>query len=1203
MPAPFNPPPSASIPARSPVGTPAPTGLLVLHGNRLEDLAEAVFAFLARHPLGALDEETFLVQSNGMAEWLKMSLATAHGVCAATRVELPARFIWRAYRSVLGRAAVPATSALDKLPLTWRLMRLLPLVAARPGFEPVAGFLGSAGDPTRRLQLAQRLADLFDQYQVYRSDWLQAWTAGDDALGATPVAPEQAWQPALWRALLAELPAPEQAATRAQLHRRFLQALRQGGSFAGLPQRVVLFGTTHIPHQTLEAIAALAEHVQVLLAVPNPCRYHWADIIDGREMLQAARRRHPLRADTELATVPLQDMHRHGHPLLAAWGRQGRDFVRQLDAYDDVQLARQRFALPRVDYFDEAPGETLLQQLQAQIRDLVPVQEAAEAAAASPPAAHDRSIVFHVTHGAQREVEVLHDQLLHLLAQPSASAALQPRDIVVMVPDIEVFAPAIRAVFGQHPRGHARHIPWGIADQRERGRHPLLLALEWLLRAPQQRHAYSELQGLLEVPALARRFGLSADDLPTLLAWAEGAGVRWGLNEAQRQGLGLDACGEANTWHFGLQRLLLGYATGELVQADFADADGAPGGQAGPGGQGGHAGIEPYAEVAGLSAGLAGALAEVIGALQTWWADSQQARPPEVWGQRLRQLLQDLFSAASDEERALLAALDEALIAWLQACEAAGFDAAVDLAVVREAWLQAVDEPGLAGGPGRRFRAGGVTFCTLLPLRAIPFEVVCLLGMNDGDYPRRSARSDFDLMALPGQARPGDRSRRDDDRQLMLDALLSARRVLYLSWAGRSVRDNQTQPPSVLVAQLRDHLAAVWGKDAVASRTTEHPLQPFSRRYFEARPAGPGQALFTYAAEWRSAHEVRPAAAPFTPPAPASLAPAVAAVTIDGLATFLKNPVQAYFRQRLQVRFDERSAPVPDDESFVTAGLDRWQLMDEVLAEARRQQPVQGRLQDLVQAQLARLQRAGRLPLAGPGRQVQAALTATLQPMVLYWQALQLQHPLHLPKQALQLVFPSLPGVVFDDWLTGLQGSGVGAEPPLFIELQASRLADPRGRHPRADKLLKAWVRGLAAAACGQPVAGIVIGADVVLHLAPASPEAARETLLALLAAWNEGLAGAAPLPTAVQTGLALLKGADAAAAAYDGSRYGARGEGREASLARLFPTYAALAAEPGFAAASARLYTPLRDWLDRQVRVEPLPGQAAADDEADSDE
>ena len=1160
-------------------------GLLVLHGNRLELLAEATFAWLAAHPLGPLEEETILVQSNGMAEWFKMELAAAQGICAATRVELPARFIWRAYRTVLGRAAVPVVPALDKLPLTWRLMGLLPALAGQPGFEPVSGFLQD-GDAARRLQLAQRLADLFDQYQVYRSDWLQDWAQGLDQIraeaasgpGASPAVPaEQRWQPALWRAALAGLQPDEQRATRAVLHQRFLAALQSPGDWPQLPRRVVLFGTTHIPHQALEAIAALSAHTQVLMAVPNPCRYHWADIIDGRQLLRAAQRRHPLRDGRDLATVPLQDMHSHGHPLLAAWGRQGRDFVRQLDAFDDVQLARARFEVPRVDLFDDGPGHTLLEQVQARIRDLVPLAE--HDGAELPP--DDRSMVFHVAHSAQREVEILHDQLLRLLAHSPGGGALHPRDIVVMVPDIETFAPAIRAVFGQHGRAHARHIPWGIADQRERGHHPLLVALEWLLRAPQQRFTFSELRDLLDVPAVAQRFGIAADDLPTLVAWIEGAGVRWGLHAGQRDQLGLSACGESNTWRFGLRRMLLGYATGELGA--------------------GHADIEPYTEVAGLSAALAGALAEVLAVLEPWWEGCAVPSTPEAWGPRLRSLLLQVFSATDDADRAVLSALDDALSAWLQACEAAGFDDPVELGVVREAWLDAVDEPGVS----RRFKAGGVTFCTLLPMRAIPFEVVCLLGMSDGDYPRRSTRSDFDLMALAGQARPGDRSRRDDDRQLMLDALLSARRVLYVSWAGRSQRDNQEQPPSVLVSQLRDYLNAGWGADVVKLRTTEHPLQPFSRRYFEPKGAGAAeQALFTYAAEWRSAHDVPPDAA--LPEARAGAEATPMQLTLSQLAGFLRNPVKAFFRQRLQVSFDESPAAAEDDERFVTGGLDRWQLLDEMLAAARRQIEGAGASPDalasLVEDQVARLERAGRLPMAGPGALVQVELIATLNPMVGHWQALQEQHPQAHGKRPLRLPDPVRANLGLDDWLLGLQSSGEAGATPVWIELQASKLADKKLKNARADKLLTAWVRSLAAAACGQPAAGIVIGADAVIHVAALEPAAAHDTLLDLMGACQDGLTGDRPSPTAVLTGLAFVKDPAKARAAYEGSDFGgSAGEGREACLARLFADFAALSADPEFEPWSQRLYAPYRAWLDGHVRIEALPGHA--DTEGDGDE
>ena len=126
---------------------------------------------------------------------------------------------------------------------------------------------------------------------------------------------------------------------------------------------------------------------------------------------------------------------------------------------------------------------------------------------------------------------------------------------------------------------------------------------------------------------------------------------------------------------------------------------------------------------------------------------------------RVRALIEAFLAPTDERERMTVAALQDALRGWLDACASAGFDEPVSLAVAREAWLAGIDEPGV----NKRFHAGGVTFCTLLPMRSIPFEVVCLLGMNDGDYPRSSRRSDFDLTALPGQHRPGDRSRRDDD--------------------------------------------------------------------------------------------------------------------------------------------------------------------------------------------------------------------------------------------------------------------------------------------------------------------------------------------------------------------------------------------------------------------------------------------------------
>ena len=1207
-------------------------GLLVLHGNRLELLAEAVFDWLGRTPLAPLEQELLLVPSNGAAEWLKMALARRTGLCAATRVELPARFLWRLYRQVLGHSAVPSRSALDKDALTWRLMRLLPALRQRPGFEPVAGYL--QGDaPERRLQLARRLADLFDQYQVYRADWLAAWQAGQDSLiGADgqprPLPADQQWQALLWRAVLAELDSAELASIRPRVHQAAVAALTGLGPSqlpAGLPRRVLLFGAAHLPGQALDALAALSRHAQVLLAVPNPCRFHWADILEGRELLRAAPPRQRARAGLPLADLPLADMHQHAHPLLAAWGRQGRDFMRQLDAFDDVARSRLAFDMPRVDLFDEGPGQGLLGCLQAAVRDLLPLAEHPR----QPADPADRSIVFHLAHSAQREVEVLHDQLLAVLAAPPGGTPLAPRDIVVMVPDIETFAPAIRAVFGQPGRDDARHIPFDIADLPGRASQPLVQALAWLLEAPARRFAASELRDLLDVPALAQRFGLEADQLPGLARWIDGAGARWGLHAGQRATLGLGAAGEQNTWHFALQRMLLGFASGP-----------------GPA----FAGITPYDEIGGLEAGSVGALARLLQVLGDWWALSQRPAPPQVWAARGRALLADAFAPTDERDRLALASLQAALGQWLESCDAAGFDAAVPLPVLREAWLAGLDSAASGGG---RFLAGGVTFCTLMPLRAIPFEVVCLLGMNDGDYPRQTPRSDFDLMGLPGQPRPGDRSRRDDDRYLMLEAVLSARQLLYVSWAGRSVRDNSEQPPSVLVAQLRDYLVAAWppsgpgqpADEVLRQRTTVHPLQPFSRRYFE------GGALFTHAREWRAAHADGPSGAgPAQPASPAALPPfdaADVALSLDTLVRFLRQPVKAFFRTRLDVVFDEAAEPIDDDEPFGLGGLDRHALLDGLLSDAA-QVLVGGPLaadaanaaDAALRASLARAQGAGRLPLGPLGPLAAAALLQAGQATLQAWcQALQ-DLPQTLPPLPVRLAHA---GLTLADWLSGLRSAAavmeVPAPPsspsstfpappspattssaPVWLSRTASQLllarpgasdatrataadAASRDHGPppavRPERLIEAWVRGLVASALGTEVEAWVVGSDAVVRIAAPPRSQALAHLQALIEAWQAGMD--APLPVAARTALTWAARPDAAAQAYDGG-YRSSGEVTDPCLARLFPDFEALTADGQFPLWAERLYAPLQAWVASQAHVTPHPLAEAADADTGAD-
>ncbi len=437
--------------------------------------------------------------------------------------------MWQLYRTVLGRDEIPAKSLLDKAPLTWRLMRLLPQLIEQPHFEPLRRFLTQDTDLRKRYQLSERLADLFDQYQVYRADWLEDWAEGRHQTRNVrgeikPLAPANCWQAELWRALLLDVGEQGMAQSRAGVHQRYIERINSlEVAPKGLPARVIVFGISSLPAQVLEALAGLSRFSQVLLCVHNPCRHHWADIVADKDLLRHQYKRQARKAGMPVVLDP-QTLHQHAHPLLAAWGKQGRDYINLLDSYDDPNSYRSVFRDGRIDLFTDGTPTTLLSQLQDDILELRPLDETREHWPVVDTE-RDGSIRFHVAHGAQREVEILHDQLL---AHFSADPTLRPRDIIVMVPDIDSYAPHIRAVFGQLDRSDPRFIPFTLTDQGQRGRDPLLIAVEHLLKLPDSRFPVSEILDLLDVPALRERFGIDEADLPTLHRWIEGAGIRWG---------------------------------------------------------------------------------------------------------------------------------------------------------------------------------------------------------------------------------------------------------------------------------------------------------------------------------------------------------------------------------------------------------------------------------------------------------------------------------------------------------------------------------------------------------------------------------------------------------------------------------------------------------------------------------------------------
>ena len=695
--------------------------------------------------------------------------------------------------------------------------------------------------------------------------------------GATPPG-DAAWQAELWRALVER----HGAGHRAGRLRAFRERVASAGR--GLPARLCVFGVSVLPPFHLDVLGAVAARTEVHLFVLSPCREYWGDIVPDRVI---ARKRREGRAAAGYMET--------GNRLLASLGRTGREFL-ELLLERDVQA----------DEAYEDPGEgCLLHALQSDILHLR--DRGAGDGDQGVIRADDRSVAVASCHSPLREVEALRD---HLLALFEAHPDLEPHQVVVMTPDIETYAPLVEAVL--QPEEGVPRIPYNVADRSALAGSSVADAFFRVLDLVGGRLGAARVLDLLQIPVIRRRFGLSEAEVERIHAWVGGTRIRWGEDARHRERLGLPGFAE-NTWRAGLDRLLLGYAMPGEGERMFA-------------------GVLPFDDVeGGEDAEALGKLLAFVEAFFAAVADLEGARDLPAWARALGRMLDALFRPEGEEERearVLRDALD-------RMARAGGGDRVAPEAVgahLREAVGRA--------GPGGGFLTGGVTFCAMLPMRSIPFQVVCLLGMNDGAFPRPSPQPGFDLMAR--EPRRGDRSVRDEDRYVFLEALLSARRHLYVSYVGQSQQDNTEIPPSVLVSELLETVDRGFrlegGGEARPSEhlVARHRLQAFSPAYFR-----PGGALASYSREnMEASRHLLPGAprarrGPWVPSELPEPDDGLRGLTLVALERFFANPSRGFLEGRFGFRLEAAEGAGEEREPFDLGPLERYLLEEELLALAQ----------------------------------------------------------------------------------------------------------------------------------------------------------------------------------------------------------------------------------------------------------------------------
>lgn len=882
----------------------------IYHSNDLDVQAGILTSLLRQRNADPFQPETILVQSPGMAQWLQLKIAQADGIAANLRFPMPASFIWQQYTDNLPDVA--PQNPFGKDAMTWHLMTLLETLS----LPPLRGYWQASKpkDQEKRYQLARRIADLFDQYLVYRPDWIAAWEKGYDdyvenqlrhALAGNPalfaqIKQDLQWQGQLWRELAAAVRQHSNgnvAQHRANLHSAYLKVLRTGRP-KNLPERIFVFGISALPKAHLDTLQAISQHSQVHLFFNNPSKHYWGDLADPHFIrklsLKTYRDRHSNReenwlSDAEKVRLKNEEFEHSvddellqiGHPLLATWGKLGRDFFYLLS-----ELDAQEFTV-----YTPLEGADLLTQVKNRILNLVPDKQQPLQLQET-----DQSIVLHACHSPMREVEVLHD---YLLRQFQADKSLTPKDIVVMVADIDRYAPYIQAVFGQYQRyaednagkkqPDERYIPFSISDGKLSENDVLLATYLSLLSLKNSRFSAEEVLALLDVPAIRMKFEIALSDLAQIRHWVSQVEIRFGLDK--RQGAAMN---NYNAWQAGLERLLLGYAMRES-QGIWQDSLG-------------------FDHSDGLKGQVVGNLAAFVERLAQWHQFLQQPHSIEKWQQNLTALFTDFF-VADEQTSEAQQYIQDAVQSVAELLKNMDFRDEIGAEVMAEVMTEKLnDNPN-----SLKFLVGKVSFCTLLPMRAIPFRVVCLLGMNENDYPRRHTPNSFDLMQY--HRRKGDRSRRDDDRYLFLEALLAAQERFYISYVGRSITDNQPRQPSVVVSQLQDYINDNLTDDALRLTEKVHPMTIFSPKNFLKNDR-------TFAKEWLPQPPVSCADDKRNIP---SITEEITQIELDQLVKFVRHPVKYFFENQLGVYFQNDDDLIPDTENFTLDGLDLYQIKDDFL--------------------------------------------------------------------------------------------------------------------------------------------------------------------------------------------------------------------------------------------------------------------------------
>jgi exodeoxyribonuclease V gamma subunit len=875
-------------------------GFYLYTGNKLEVLAEKVLCnSLLSTPLSdPLKKEKIIVQNQGMAAWLKMQIAKYRPICA--NIEFP-------FLNSLINEILSITLPQDKQPnneyfhpdaLTWRLFELL--ADKKNNYPELASYIKGTNVELKQYQLAERIAYSFDQYEIFRPDLLIQWEK------SIVQNRENGWQAELWKELTLH---------HISRSRGFLNFFESADVSKLDYKRIFIFGITTMPALYLDFFQQLGNStsLDIHFFYLTPCSENWKYTFSNREEANIVRK---LAANNTYNEEFFIDK---GNPLLGSFGRVGREFfstMLEITDYNDD------------DHFIEPSTNTMLGQIQYNILTNTPTDYCIKHTLNK----NDKSIQIHNCHNQTREIEILYDNILDIIRTDST---MQPRNIIVITPDISTYAPFIKSVFDRKNFEINKNqitLPYSLSDVKVAKNSKIVNTFFNILGLKNSKFKISEILDILETEAVRSAFDIEDRELDYIRKWIKESGMRWGINAEHRSELKLPEFSE-NSIEDGIKRLMLGFAMDDNNSV-YQNC------------------IIPYDNIEIPNAELLGKLSSFLQSLFKLRKTLSGINTIETWNKQLNEIM-DFYFINNNETFRDISLLRKAFNNLERTALTADFNKPVSLDIIKNYLQKTIDTESINEG----FLRGKITFSTMLPMRSIPAKTICMIGMNDGVFPRQERKLGFNI--IDKDIRICDRSKRFEDRYIFLEAMLAAENILYISYIGQNDKSNDCSPPAAPICELTDHITQLFGNSVLDHIITVHKLQAFNRLYYQKkRPK-----LFSYsktdcnAAKTLTKKQIKRL---MFKKSDTHISKEIRNITLDELIYFFRNPCKTLLAKTMNISIytDDVLIP-PDTEPLELDGLENYSINQDI---------INSLIDDIAKDDLyLRLKLTGRLPIGHEG--------------------------------------------------------------------------------------------------------------------------------------------------------------------------------------------------------------------------------------------